>query len=670
MCTHVDIETFSEADLKKEGLYRYAQHPSTDLNVFCWADGAGPVNVWLPWEQVSKTISRALLAEMDDGALLLYGEPVPDEVEIVIEGIIAAHNTQFERVVLNNWLARKSIPVIIKIENTVCTMAKCAVHGIPQALEHAAKALGTFPKRVTGANEMRYFAKPRQDGTRATPYDEQKRFITLVLYCIDDVRAERDLDVNIPDLTEREVEIYRLDQKINERGVRVDKPAVGDALFLIGQRKNTLWELCRTQTGYSPTQTGKLAEWIRANGYPGLENLQAPTVIEDLDNPDIPSNVKEVLKCYSVYSMKAVSKFDAMMRAVADDGRLHGMFQYYGAGPGRWSSRIVQLQNMLRPIIKDVSVAIEAMKARSLNWIRFLWPDVEPMKIFGSCVRGMLISAEGRDLMSYDFAQIESRIQAWLAGAEWKLKAFREDKFKIYNVTGAMMFGLHPSEIVDKGDSQLYTSAKIGELACGYQGWAAAIEKMARQQGMKLLLDPAEIAWRWREANVEQVQLWDDLNKAAIWAVKNKGKAYAIPNKLIMFKVVGRWLYMRLPSGRKIAYLDPELGKSSHDGKECVTYMGTDTDTRRFMRIDGYGGRWLQNASEGIGRDLLVNGLLNMEEAGYETIMSVHDEGVFEVDEGFGSDEQAMRLMTMPLKWAEGLPVKCEGWRDKRYKKV
>ena len=142
--------------------------------------------------------------------------------------------------------------------------------------------------------------------------------------------------------------------------------------------------------------------------------------------------------------------------------------------------------------------------------------------------------------------------------------------------------------------------------------------------------------------------------------------AFAWPEEI---KVVGRWLYMRLPSGRKIAYLDPELGVSSHDGKDCVTYMGTDTDSRRWMRIDGYGGRWLQNACEGIGRDLLVNGLLNMEKAGYETIMSVHDEGVFEVDEGFGSDEEAMRLMTLSLKWAIGLPVKCEGWRAKRYRK-
>lgn len=662
--THLDLETYSEEDLKRSGLYKYAEHQSTDLNVVCWADGAGPVNIWMCWDKIPKAVFDAVKAGMDKDGSLLFGSTMPAVVREVLTGVIAAHNSQFERVVLNNWLARKSVPIKIKIENTICTMAKCAVHGIPQALEHAAKALGTFPKRVTGANEMRYFAKPRKDGTRATPQEEPKRFITLVLYCIDDVKAERDLDVNIPDLTERETKIYRLDQKINERGVRIDQGAIKNAIFLVGQYKNKLAEMCRTQTGYSPTQTGKLAEWIRAHGYPGLENLQAPTVVEALKSQLVLPSIKKVLKCYSVYGMKAVSKFDAMLRAVAKDGRLHGMFQYYGAGPGRWSSRIVQLHNMMRPLIPDVDAAIKAMRERSLNWIRWLWPDIDPMKVFASCVRGMLIAGEGKDLMSYDFAQIESRIQAWLAGAEWKLKIFREGKVKIYKATGAMMFGKTADEIVDTGEEQLYTASKIAELACGFQGGAAAIEKAARDMNITLAMDADDLKYRWRDANPEIVKLWYDLQDAAYWAVKNKGKAYSIPNKKIMFKVAGRWLYMKLPSGRRIAYLDPKV-----DSDNNITYMGTHTKTRQWVRVQTYGGKLLNNACEGIGRDLLVNGLLNMEEAGYETILTVHDEGVFEVDEEFGSDEEAMRLMTVPLQWAEGLPVKCAGWREKRYRK-
>jgi DNA polymerase len=322
---------------------------------------------------------------------------------------------------------------------------------------------------------------------------------------------------------------------------------------------------------------------------------------------------------------------------------------------------------MLRSLIKDADLAIEMLRDRNLNWLRWMYQGLDVMKVLASCSRGMLIAAEGKELMSYDFAQIESRIQAWLAGAEWKLKFFREGKIKIYNATGALMFGIKPEEVVDKGEDQLYTAAKIGELACGYQGWAEAIEKFARQMGVHLNLDPADIAGRWREANSEQVQLWYDLNQTAMYAVQHPGEAYAIPNRKIMFKVEGRWLYMRLPSGRRIAYLDPEIQMG--DRGDEVSYMGIDTYTRKWMRVSGYGGKWLQNACEGIGRDLLVPGMFNMEEAGYPCILTVHDEAVFEVPTGFGSDEEATRLMTVPLKWADGLPVKCEGWRAKRYRK-
>ena len=666
---HIDIETFSESDLKAEGLFKYAEHPSTDLTVVCWALGDGPVNVWMPWKKIPLSLFDAIAPFMDEGGALVMGKCIPAMLEVALEEEdIAAHNAQFERVVLNSTAGKKHGVPEIRIVDTICTMAKCAVHGLPQALEHAANALGTYPKSKAGANEMRYFAKPRKNGTRATPYDEPKRYVSMVKYCIDDVKAERDLDNNIPDLSDRETLVYQLDQRINQRGVYVDIANVENANVLVNQYKAKLVKICETETGFRPSQTGKLADWIRENGYPQLPNLQAPTVVEALRSDNCPPQIKRILKLYSTHNMKAVTKFKAMARAVAADGRLHGMFQYYGAGPGRWSSRIVQLQNMLRPVIKNVDEAIDAMWLQDMDEVRATNPNVDLMKILASCTRGMLIAAPGRDLMSYDFAQIESRISAWLAGAEWKLKAFREDKIKIYNITGAMMFGVHHSQIVDDGENQMYSAAKVGELACGFQGWAGAIEEMARKQDMKLTIDPVDIASRWREANVEQVALWQQLDDAATWAVSHKGKAYCIPNKKIAFKVVGRWLYMLLPSRRKIAYLDPEIGKNKN-GDECATYMGTNTYTRKWERVNGYGGRWLNNACEGIGRDLLVSGLLNMEEVGYKTNMTVHDEGVFEVDEDFGSDEEAMRLMTIPLRWADGLPVKCDGWRAKRYRK-
>lgn len=658
---HLDLESFSEVDLKACGVYCYAAHESTEILVMCYAFGDEPVQTWLP------------------------GEPFPERVagHITAGGIVAAFNAQFERVVLNGVAGEKIGCPKISIEQTHCVMAKARVSGLPGNLGGAAEALGTHAKAASGA--MKQLSKPRRGKvSRYTPENSPEKFKQLYSYCRDDVRAECGIDLVVPDLTERELEIYRLDQRINDRGWLIDRASINNALFLVTEYKKRLVDICVELTGLKPTQSAKLADWVRENGYPQLANLQSPTVAEALADPGCPKEVRTVLKCYSTHNMKAVSKFTSMLKAAGEDDRLRGMFVYYGAGPGRWSSRIVQLQNVARPVIGDPNTAIKAIRQRDLDWLRWLYSGTDAMKVLSSCVRGMLVAPRGRRVAAFDFSQIESRIQAWLAGAEWKLQVFREGKVKIYNVTGAMMFGIKPSEVVDSGEDQLYTAAKIGELACGYQGWAAAIEKFARQMGITLKMPAEDIASRWREANTEQVKLWADLEEAARHAVLRPGCAFGIPNRKITFKVIGRWLYMRLPSGRRLAYLDPELekvpgrivGLDNDDGTPKkvkvdggVTYMGVNTVTRRWERVQTYGGKLLQNACEGIGRDLLASGLLNMEAAGYETIGSVHDEGVFEIDDDFGSEEEAMRLMTIPLKWAEGLPVKATGYIAKRYRK-
>jgi DNA polymerase len=364
--------------------------------------------------------------------------------------------------------------------------------------------------------------------------------------------------------------------------------------------------------------------------------------------------------------MKAVSKYDAAMRAVCADGRLHGMFKHYGAGPGRWSSVFVQLQNMMRPLIGDADVAIEACRQRDLNYLHTLY-DLDPMKVVASCARGMLVAGEGKDFIALDFSQIEAVIRSWIAGDESMLQVFRDGKLKSYKVQGSKMFGLPAEKIVDEGSSQLYTAAKIGDLACGFQGYEAAVNKMARQMGIKLTMPAEDIANRWREANPRVVKTWGHLKHAARAAVEKPGEAYAIPNKRVSFKVVDRWLYMRLPSGRRLAYLDPQIDDGRYEG--AVTHMGVNTLTRQWGRCDDYGGRWMQNYTEGVGRDVLTNGMLAADDAGYETTMTVHDEGVFEVDKGFGSLDEARRLMVTPMACHGDMPVKASGWRGPRYHK-
>jgi DNA polymerase len=670
MKLHFDYETFSRANLKVVGAHRYAEDESTDFTSVAYASDTGPVHLWCPWESVPDKTIAAIKARMDEGARLDVGVQPPELFRRALEDKnlrLGAHNAEFERVNTNGNAGQRHNLPRLDIERFECSMARAAVYGLPKKLEDAAAAIGSYPKRKDGVNEMRYFSKPRTNGSRPTPTEEPDRYVELCHYNIDDVKAERDLDRKVPAITAQEEQVYFLDQRINQRGVLCDLKAVADMRYLIDEYKRQLHESCNRLTGLNPTQTGKIADWVRSNGFAALPDLQAPTIAEILEQGTAPEIVREVLRVYSTYAMKAVSKYESMPEAACKDGRLRGLFKYYGAGPGRWSSVLVALQNMMRPLIDDADVAIELARLRNLEAFRLVY-DLDPMKVFASCVRGMLVSAPGKDLLSFDLSSIEAVIRSWLAGDESMLQVFREGKVKSYKVQGSKMFGIPIEQVVDLGAKQLYTAAKIGDLACGFQGWEAAVKKMARQMGIKLTMPAIDIASRWREANPRVTRLWPDLQAAAAMAVHKPGNAYQIPNGKIKFKVEGRWLYMRLPSGRKLAYLDPHVVDGGAVSAQ-VSYKGVNTETRQFCTTDAYGGRWLQNACEGIGRDLLVAGVQNMERAGYDPTMTVHDNGVFEIDEGFGSYDEARALFTAPQIWADGMPVKADGYRKKRFKK-
>lgn len=381
MKLHADIETFSECDLKVAGLYKYAEHPSTEVTVFCYALDNGPVNVWLPYEvwDIPQQVLDGIRArpEFDEDATIHTSMTAPDALRwhVSLGNEFSAHNAQFERTVLNGVAGQKLDFPLIEINQTSCTMAKCRAHGLPGALEDAARALGTHPKLATGKNAMRAFMKPRnkKGAARWTPATDPQDFIELVAYCIDDVKAERDLDNAIPDLTQPEMAVYRMDQRMNDRGVAVDLESVANIQYLIAVRKAELEAQCLEWTGLRPSQREKIAEWIRANGYPRLADMQADTITKLVTNHELPSRVRDVLRLYSTYNAKAVAKFGVIEDMVCADGRIRGMFQYHGAGTGRWSSTGVQLQNISRGYIDDPEAAIEACAARDLNLIRSLW---------------------------------------------------------------------------------------------------------------------------------------------------------------------------------------------------------------------------------------------------------------------------------------------------------
>lgn len=1001
---HLDVESYSEADLKRVGLYRYAEDLTTELNVVCYAFDDDPVRAWLPQALVP-------MAAIPPDALWQNGA-CPESIvnHIRSGGIVAAHNAQFERIVLNALGPQHGIPRL-EIGQMRCTAAKAAAAGIPRNLGDAAKALGTHLKDDVGRVNMLALSRPRTGkDKRYSMADYPLRWRDLIAYCMDDVRAERDLDRSLPDLSETEQRVYELDQVINDRGIRVDIPAVKATLALVNEHKANLEDAFRTQTGYEVTQTGKVADWVRSHGYPQLPDLQAASVIAALGDPDCPEDVRRVLAIRTTHAMKAVAKYEVMLDAVSAGDRLRGMLLYHGAGTGRWcltgdhevltpagwtrldewrggslfvcdeagagrfdeavaqafpyagklvewdcerfaqratpehrmpvvghlggvpvsavhtkmkiprtvrtsessryseaqirffvmaqadghcsddawkfsftkqrkvfrcrhilrllalpftervypnnagkprtvfevrhsrspawtralgpgkefpwemlyahhdaffdelerwdgyrcgpksvqystisrhnadfvqakahlsgrqcnaltkdrtaehpewnvayicniwlsdapastrdlgrtetdftgevycpatatgyflvrrngrcwitgnSSLLVQLQNLYRPAIKDQDVAIDAFTAGDLQWVKDLY-GIEPMKVFASCIRGMLVPEEGKALLALDYAGIENRILPWMFGEEWKLAAFRAfDRGEgpdLYKLAYARAFGVKPEKVTD-AQRQV---GKVMELSLGYEGGVSAFATMAKTYRLDLVeltnlampaipdetLYEAERAWQWayeqsraptgmakevflvcdslkrlwRANHPAVVRGWKDMVDAAVAAVRRPGKVYCIPNKRIAFKKDGRWLWMRLPSGRKIGYFMPEVAEDG-DGRQQLTYLGVDTKTRRWMRVPTYGGRITENADQAIARDILVRGMFNLDAAGYPLVLTVHDELVAEVPEGFGSVEEAVALACDAPAWAEGLPLAASGWRGKRYRK-
>lgn len=707
----LDIETFSRVNLKTAGLYRYAEDESTDLNCVCWAIDDGPVNAWIP--QGDREFGDALRATGEIDGEIYFGPKLPGDLLIIAPGgepnmktqtvdtlEINAWNAAFERRVLNGPAGKRYGFPKIEIEQTRCSMARSRHASMPGRLEDAANVLDTpIKKRSAGTNAMRYLCKPRADGTRPMLVEERERFLQLIPYCADDVRAERCVDAVLPEMSPQELKVYHLDQKINDRGVKVDLESVDNMEILVSAYKKQLKDRCMDRTGCAPSRPAALSAWIRANGFPSLENLQADTVRQLVDRTDVPEKVKTVLKLYGTYNMKAVAKYAAIRQAVCADGRIRGMLQYYGAGTGRWSSFIVQIHNLFRPVIDDPENAIEAARSWDLDWLRALYPGVDPMKVIASCVRGMLTADEGKELVFPDFTGVEARWNAWLFGEEWKLEAYRDyDRGRgpdLYVVAYARAFGVDPATVT-KAQRQI---GKALELAMGYGGGVGAFVKTATtnkidvtgmkdvalppdvraeaehnyeyalEQGRVKGLDPAiwmaceGLKLLWRRAHPRIVQGWKDLENASKNAVANPGVVHKVANGRIMFKVEDQWLVMRLPSGRKIRYFQPRLKG------DVLVYQGVDTVTRQWGWTSTYGGKTCENEDQGGCRDLLVNAMFGFEVEDFPLVMHVHDEPVLEVAKGILSDDAVQRIMCKVPDWAAGFPLAIEGHRGPRYRK-
>jgi DNA polymerase len=687
---HIDFETRSTVDLKKSNAYIYFDDPTTDLWCAAWAFGDDEPRVWLP------------------------GEPCPPEIAKHVEdgGLIAAWNAAFERLAWRQILGPRYGWPIPKLEQYRCVMAQAYAVGLPGSLDQAAAALGVDQQKdAQGYRLMMQMCRPRSIEPLVW-WNDPEKLQRLAEYCRQDVKAEVACFNKLPALRAEEQRIWFLDQQINDRGVYIDKALCDAAAKVVAKTEARLDAEMRQITDMAVrkvSETSKLTAFIRAQGLP-VESIAKDQVIELLARDDLSDKVRRVIEIRQEGSKTSTAKIHAMLMRRQADGRMRGNLQYHGAGPGRWAARGAQLQNLPRPNLDGKLIAnsvIDDLMLADDAWIEVCYGPA--LSVVSDCIRSMIAAPKGRIIRAVDFSQIEARMIAWLAGEESKLDVFRRYDAKqgpdTYIAAAAKIFGVDISVIV-KGDPRRQVG-KVGELALGFEGGPGAFAKMAKtynvdignvydivwESAPEMNRELAADAWdqrgkatgmsrrrwiaaeliklAWRQAHPNVVQLWRDCGEAAIRAIDSPGTVAAAGAHLKYLRS-GSWLFCRLPSGRAIAYAYPRVvwrNTPWGDKRPAVVYKGVDSFTKQWSDQDFYGGHGAHNATQGAARDVMAGAMLRAEEAGYECILTVHDELVTESPASQGSLSELTALSAAPPEWAPDLPVTVDGWEGPRYKK-
>jgi DNA polymerase len=662
---HIDFETRSTVDLKKTGVYVYAEHPTTDLWCAAYAIDDAPVEVWRP------------------------GNPVPDVIfdHVLSGGVCAGHNANFERVIWKYILAPRYGWPEPRVEQWRCTMVMAYALALPGALDDAAKAAGLdHRKDAAGGRLMLQMARPRKLDP-LTWWDDPAKIERLIAYCKTDVEVERALMGRLRPLKESELALWHLDQKINDRGVAVDVALCEAAKKIVEDAEEGLDAEMRAVTGHAVTacsNRNQIVAYIRERGV-DTDSIKKDLIEEMLLDRTLPADVRRVLELRQEAAKASVKKINALLAGRSPDGRARGGLQFHAASTGRWAGRRWQYHNVVRP---DEDFPIDEAIDGILNgWWDVLFDDGN--HLVSQTLRGMVAAPPGRKIMAADYANIEGRVLVWLAGEEWKMQAFRDYDAgtgpDLYKVAYGRSYGLRPADVT-KPQRQI---GKVMELALGYQGGVGAFRSMGVNYGVDLPDEEVEeIRDGWRGAHPNIKQFWWELERAAICAVETPGSTHVVND--IVFRMAGSFLFMRLPSKRFLAYpnaaIQPKLMPwTTNDGapiwKDSLTYFSTiDVAKRRkivddpgnsaqWARIASYGGMLAENATQAVARDILADAMPRLEAAGYEVILTVHDEIVCEVPEDFGSVDEVVSIMTTLPAWAAGCPVAAEGWEGRRYRK-
>ena len=652
----IDIETKSDKDISKCGIYAYTDTPYFDILLFAYSIDGQPV-------QVVDTAN---------------GEEIPENVLAALadENVVKrAFNCNFERVCLSKYL-RENYPQYFQSysidEDTVgdflnpeswhCSMIHARTLGLPSSLAEVGKVLGIEQQKMTdGKALVKFFCVPYDtiDGVPQfhSPTDYPDKWEIFKAYNKRDVEAELEIDRKlsrfpVPDFIWQE---FYLDQEINDRGILVDMQLADKAINLDAKAKEELTAEVQKLTGVeNPNSVYQLLDWLETQGYKS-DSLGKTQVLELIKTAKEP--VKSVLQMRLQLSKSSVKKYTAMKNTACSDNRARGMFSFYGASrTGRWAGRNVQLQNLPQNHLPDLSEARELVKYGSFEDIQMLYDDVPDT--LSQLIRSAFIPRQGMKFIVADFSAIEARVIAWLAGEEWRMRAFAYGE-DIYCASASKMFGV---PVVKHGENgHLRQKGKISELACGFGGSVGAMKAMGADSLGLSDTELKQIVTDWREASPHITELWWAVNRAVKKAIKGKT---ATKTHGLLFSYEAGFLFIRLPSGRRLAYAKPYIGKNKFGG-ESVTYMGINAQ-KKWDRLESYGPKFVENCVQGIARDLLMYSMQTLSQ--HFIVGHIHDEMIIECPKDTKLDEICQQMARTP-DWAKGLLLRADGYECSFYKK-
>ena len=638
----IDIETYCEKNLAQCGVYAYCDDDSFQILLFAYAFD----------EEETKILDLA------------NNEKLPEEVLHALHDdtiIKTAFNAVFERICLSIYLNKKLLPT-----SWICTQVQGAILGLPLSLDSVGEVLNIENKKLKeGKDLIKFFTlpcKPTKNNNfrnRNLPQDDIKKWEDFKKYCIGDVNAEREIKYrlrNFP-ISSQELEIYKLDQKINDRGILVDLEFVSKAIECDESFKGEITKkACELTNLQNPNSLAQLKDYLSSRGI-NVKKLDKKTVEKLILKSD--EHVKEVLKLRQLMSKTSIKKYKAIEKSVCLDNRVHGLLQFYGANrTGRWAGRLVQIQNLPQNHIEDLDIARNLVKEGAYEEIEVFY-DSTP-EILSQLIRTAFVPRGGYEFIVADFSSIEARVLAWISNEKWRMDVFATHG-KIYESSASEMFGVPLGQV----SNDLRQKGKIAELALGYGGSCGALTSMG---ALDMGLSEEELlplVNKWRRVNSCITKFWWQVGDAAITSVK-EGREVKVGK--ITFICKSGILFIKLPSGRSIAYVKPRLELNKFN-KMGITYEGIGAN-KKWTRIETYGPKLVENIAQAISRDILAHAMLQLENKNMDIVMHVHDEVVLEVKENTIEVEEVCNIMTIMPPWADKLPMTAHGYKCEFYKKA